>query len=86
MPLPSRTTCKNYQNPSEELVDRLISSPSEKIVEINFNLASKTLWSRFVTTTLKATNDQSRIYVVPNEEILGRSLSTSTSTSDTTTP
>jgi hypothetical protein len=68
MPLPSRTTSKDYQNPPEELVDRLIGCPSEKTIEINFNLASKTLWSRFVTTTLNTTNNQSRIYIVPDEE------------------
>ena len=79
MPLPSRTTQKDHQNPSEELVDRLINSPSEKPVEINFNLASKTLWSSFVATTLKATNDQSRIYVVPDEDLQSGSPNTSTS-------
>jgi len=79
MPLPSRTTLKDYQNPSNELVDHLINSPLEKPVEINFNLASKTLWSSFVATTLKATNDESRIYVVPDEELQGGSPNTSTS-------
>ena len=86
MPLPCRTTWKNYENPSEELVDRLINSPSENVIEINFNLASKTLWSRFVTTALKATNDQSRIYIVPDDGIPGGSPDTSTSSCDTTSP
>jgi len=79
MPLPSRTTLKDYQNPSKELIDRLINSPSEKLVEVNFNLASKTLWSSFVATTLKATNNESRIYVVPDEEPQSGSPNTSTS-------
>ena len=86
MPIPSRTTYKDFQNPSEELIDRLINSPSEKTVEINFNLASKTLWSRFVITTLKATNNQSRIYIVPDEEAPGDSSNTSTGSPDTTSP
>ena len=86
MPIPSRTTYKNFQNPSEELIDRLINYPSEKTVEINFNIASKTLWSRFVTTTLKATNNQSRIYIVPDEDIPGDSLNTSPGSPHTTSP
>ena len=86
MPLPSRTTYKDFQNPPEELIDRLINSPSEKAIEINFNLASKTLWSSFVTTTLKATNDQSRIYIVPDERLPGEGSNASTSSPDTSSP
>jgi hypothetical protein len=86
MPLPSRTTYKDYSNPSEDLIDRLINCPSEKTVEVNFNLASRTLWSSFVTTALKATNNQSRIYIVPNEGAPDASPIASTSSSDTATP
>jgi hypothetical protein len=86
MPLPSRTTYKNYSNPSEELVDRLINYPSEKTVEVNFNLASKMLWSTFVADSLRSTNNQSRIYIVPNEEPPGASPVASTSSSNTPTP
>lgn len=68
MPIPSRTTYKDYSNPSKELIDRLINCPSEKTIELNFNLASRTLWSSFVTNTLRTTNDESRIYILPNEE------------------
>ena len=85
MPLPSRTTYKDYSNPPEELIDRLINCPSEKTVEINFNLASRTLWSSFVASTLKATNNQSRIYIVP-KETPGGSPNASTGSSDTPTP
>lgn len=86
MPIPSRTTSKDYSNPSEELIDRLINCPSEKTIEINFNLASKTLWSSFVTSTLKVTNDQSRIYLVPSEEFPGGSSKATKSSSDPSTP
>ncbi|KAF9646977.1 hypothetical protein BDM02DRAFT_3117823 [Thelephora ganbajun] len=86
MPLPSRTTYKDYSNPSDELIDRLINCPSEKTVEINFNLASRTLWSSFVTTTLKTTNNQSRIYIVPSEDRPVASPNASTSSSDTPAP
>ena len=86
MPLPSRTTYKDYSNVSEDLVDRLISCPSEKAVEVNFNLASKTLWSSFVISTLRTTNNQSRIYILPNDEPPGGSPNISTSSSDAPTP
>lgn len=86
MPLPSRTTYKDYSNPSEELVDRLINYPSEKTVEVNFNLASKMLWSSFVADSLRSTNNQSRIYIVPNEGPPGASPVASTSSSNTPTP
>lgn len=86
LPIPSRTTYKDFSNPSEGLIDRLIDCPSEKTVEVNFNLASRTLWSSFVTSTLKTTNNQSRIYIVPNEEVPGASPIPSTSSSDTATP
>ena len=86
MPVPSRTTHKDYSTPPEELIDRLISSPSEKTVEVNFNLASKTLWSSFVVNTLRTTNDQSRIYVLPDEEPPGCSPDASAGSSDTPTP
>lgn len=85
MPIPSRTTYKDYSNPPEELIDRLIDCPSEKTVEVNFNLASKTLWSSFVVNTLRTTDNQSRIYILPNEEPLGSSPNTSAA-SDTPTP
>jgi hypothetical protein len=86
MPLPSRTTYKNYSNPPEELIDRLINCPSEKTVEVNFNLASKTLWSSFVSSALRATNNQSRIYILPNEEPPQGSPNLSAGSSDTPTP
>jgi len=86
MPIPSRTTLKDYSNPSEELIDRLINCPSEKVIEINFNLASKTLWSSFVASTLKMTNNQSRIYLVPSEEFPSGSSDTTRSSSDPFTP
>lgn len=86
MPIPSRTTYKDLSKPSEELIDRLINCPSEKVVEVNFNLASKTLWSSFVSTTLKATDNQSRIYLVPNDEAPDANPIASTGSSDTATP
>jgi hypothetical protein len=86
MPIPSRTTYKNYSNLPEEFIDRLINCPSEKVVEVNFNLASKTLWSSFVTNTLRTTNDQSRIYILPNEEPHGGSPIINTGSSNTPTP
>ena len=88
MPIPSRTTYKDLSKPPEELVDRLINCPSEKVVEVNFNLASKTLWSSFVSSTLKVTNNQSRIYIVPapSEEAQDANPIASTKTSDTATP
>lgn len=68
-------------------MDRLINCPSEMTVEVNFNLASKTLWSSFVTNTLRTTNDQSRIYILPNEELLEASPNVSVGSAvDTPTP
>ena len=86
MPVPSRTTHKDYSNPPEELIDRLIDNPSEGAVEVNFNLASKMLWSSFVINTLRTTDNQSRIYVLPDEEPPGHSPSISAGSSDTPTP
>jgi hypothetical protein len=53
MPIPSRTTYKDYSNPPEDLIDRLINCPSEKTCRSQFQPRVENLVEQFRHHTLK---------------------------------